>query len=109
MIKGKKTFYKPENATVERSYKITVDSAFIAKLNPTFLQIDIEGNDLELLLDILKRQCFPDVLVYEHHYQTQQNIISADKYIPSLGYSCIEHPSNPKMNLVYAKVDNLNI
>ena len=97
-----KMFHKPELTTVKKSNKIFIDPEYIATLNPSFLQIDIEGHDLELLLNILGKGCRPDVIVYEYHYQASENVAAADQAITTLGYNRIEHPSNPKVNLVYA-------
>ena len=43
---------KPELSAVKKSNKILIDPGFIATLNPSFLQIDIEGHDLEFIVAV---------------------------------------------------------
>ena len=102
----KNTYIQPDKASVEKSFKLLLDSSFIARINPAFLQIDIEGHDLELLVDIINRHCRPYIIIYEWHYQDPNNVKALDHHLAALGYSNVQHPTNPAQNLCYIKATN---
>jgi len=105
-IKRKATYYRPDMASVAKSSKLLIETSFIAKMNPSFLQIDIEGNDLELLVDVMNKQCRPQIIIYEYHYQERNNVMAFDRFLLSHGYSNVVHPINPTQNLCYVKTAN---
>ena len=103
-IKRKNRYTGKHEATIEKvAEKTIVTAKDISQFNPDFLQIDIEGHDLELLSDIIAFGCTPNILIYEHHYQSPENIVKFDQLIKNIGYASFPHTSN-KENMLYKKL-----
>ena len=103
-IKRKNTYTGKHEATIEKVPEKTIVTAKdISDFNPDFLQIDIEGHDLELLTEVIVLGCRPNILIYEHHYQSKDNIVKFDQLIKNIGYASFPHTSN-KVNMLYKKL-----
>jgi len=77
---------------------------FLNEYNPDFLQIDIEGPDIEIVYELITQTpCRPKCIVAEYQYQLMANIKNFNNVMKRNGYKLLPHPESPEMNLVYLK------